>query len=825
MQHLCVAAGAGIILGVMVPWSGLFFAIIWILLWLLQRTSHSCCTGITVRWLVALAVMSFASIYGQLWLSLQLQHRLPASLDRTDVELVLEVIAREGDSLQAVSSHASTSPAADKNRHDKPADGYQKVTVAVIQQHPLDGLAGDQQLPPLRRLVLGYYQAEPVLQVGDTLRAQVRLRAIRGFANGLPFDYEAWMLRQGIDGRGYIRSIAASGTAIDNAAPEVPLLTQWRQYGLERLQHIPSASGRRWVAGLVFGIQDAFSPRHWQLARDTGTLHLLVVSGLHLGLVAGVCGLLMGLVVRLLAPVYEINAGRRLWGSGIWIATVCLVYALLAGAGIALQRAWIMLLVVLLVMGLRRRLAPVAALSYAFVIVLLVNPLMFTSAGFGFSMMAVASLLLFLGGRRVNLWQGLWLPQWLVFLGLLPLMLWWGQAVGWVHLLCNAIAIPVLGLVMLPLSFLLLVWPVDWAVAAMEQLDAIWWLGLEQALEWPLPVVTFLPDTILAAVLLLMLLVYLGLRPGLSFLVISVALAVVFSPPGWHAPAPPQVRLLDVGQGQSLVVSAGGKALVYDLGASFGPEFSAAEFMLLPSLRRLGNPAVTDLVLSHSDSDHAGGLNIWLQQRANKVSGFNGHNARIWLGQPPAAYRPLIRDDGLTWPLASVQTCHGDDRWRLWSVDVPTTASTGFVEPMAVRFRFLRTAEHLHDNDNDASCVLQLEWFGRRVLVPGDISRLAEQALVARYGSELRSDVLVASHHGSASSSSRLFLQQVAPGQVWISAGFNNRYRHPSTSVIERLERLGIPWLSTIDRGAIRMDQTGTVTAVRDGWAPPWRQL
>jgi competence protein ComEC len=143
---------------------------------------------------------------------------------------------------------------------------------------------------------------------------------------------------------------------------------------------------------------------------------------------------------------------------------------------------------------------------------------------------------------------------------------------------------------------------------------------------------------------------------------------------------------------------------------------------------------------------------------------------------------------------------------------------------LPVRWRFLRTSERLHENDNDASCVLQLEWFGHRILVPGDISRTAEQTLVDRYGAELRSDVLVASHHGSASSSSEVFLQQVDPQQVWISAGFNNRYRHPSPVVITRLEHLGMDWLSTIDSGAISMDQRGRVTAVRDAWLPPWRQ-
>lgn len=821
MQHLCVAAGAGVILGVLVPGSGCFLLALWIMLLVGRQLCRIClapsdvslagaaCRILNnVRVLAVVSALLIASLYGQIWLSFQLQHRLPASLDGTDVELVLRIVAREGDS----------SPASGSSSKPAQPNIYQKVTVDVVQVLSVADLPEGQALPPLRRLVLGYYQGEPELRVGEALQVRVRLRAIRAFANALPFDYEAWMLRQGVDARGYIRAVIPAEGELKEPHPLVSesLLLNLRQRWLTQLQQIPSEAVRRWVSGLVFGVQDAFLPRHWQLARDTGTLHLLVVSGLHLGLVAGVCGVLVGLVVRLLAPAYEINARWRLWGSGLLIAGMCLVYAVLAGAGIALQRAWIMLLVVLIVLGLRRRLAPVAALSYAFLIVLLVNPLMFTAAGFGFSMMAVAALLLFLGGRRVSWRQGVWLPQWLVFCALLPLMLWWGQAVGLVHLLCNAVAIPLLGLTLLPLAFLVLIWPAEWAIEWIERLDRFWWQGLEMALDWPLPVVTALPDTLLITFILLLLLVYLGLRPWVSFLVMLAALAVVFSPASWHAPVAPQLRLLDVGQGQSLVASVGGRALVYDLGPAFGPDFSATEFMLLPSLRRLGNPQVTDLILSHSDLDHAGGLEVWLQQSTHHVSGFSGAAARIWLGQPPEAYRSLIRDTAVRWPTAAVRSCHNDDRWRNLTDDHTAV--------LPVRWRFLRTPERLHENDNDASCVMQLEWFGHRILVPGDISRTAEQTLVDRYGAELRSDVLVASHHGSASSSSEVFLQQVDPQQVWISAGFNNRYRHPSPVVITRLEHLGMDWLSTIDSGAISMDQRGRVTAVRDAWLPPWRQ-
>jgi len=96
--------------------------------------------------------------------------------------------------------------------------------------------------------------------------------------------------------------------------------------------------------------------------------------------------------------------------------------------------------------------------------------------------------------------------------------------------------------------------------------------------------------------------------------------------------------------------------------------------------------------------------------------------------------------------------------------------------------------------------------------------------LVEHFGAELRSDVLVLAHHGSRSSSSAAFLDAVQPAQVWISAGFNNRFGHPHADVTARLEARKIPWYLTARDGAVLMAPDGQVTTARSGWQPPWRQ-
>ena len=135
------------------------------------------------------------------------------------------------------------------------------------------------QLSPagLRRVRLNWYAPDTSLQAGDCFRMTAVLRSPRNLANQLPFDYEAYLLFRGVDANGYVRS----ATRLDR--PQGPSL---RDRLLQSVNDGIPAPASVWIRGLVFGDGAAFSPQQWQLVRDTGTLHLLVVSGLHVGLMA-----------------------------------------------------------------------------------------------------------------------------------------------------------------------------------------------------------------------------------------------------------------------------------------------------------------------------------------------------------------------------------------------------------------------------------------------------------------------------------------------------------------------------------------------------------
>ncbi|TVV43717.1 DNA internalization-related competence protein ComEC/Rec2 [Thalassolituus sp. C2-1] len=727
-------------------------------------------------WLIA------GLLYGSFWLQYNLSHRLPTALDRSrlTLDITVEQVEERGQGLRLIARVA----------HGQFLPGIRSGSEA-------------RNLPELRRLQLSWYRPAMPLHSGMQLSAEIVLRSPRAFANGLPFDYEAFLLSSGIDAGGYIRSarLIASG---EPSLRDALLAAQGQR-------HSPEAWP--WLAGLVFGEQQAFSTGQWRLAQQTGTLHLLVVSGLHVGMVAALGWLLALACIKL----WGLLSGRGLRHPALLrlllIGGLTAGYVWLAGMGIALQRAWIMIMALLWLLFSGWCFNWLTVLSLALLLVLLVNPLIWTRAGFGFSFVAVLALLAFFSGRRQGWLQTLFLPQWVVFISMLPLLWFWLLPVSLVQVGANLLVIPLLSLVILPLA--LLDAGLSWLAGAvlsdtqaqmviavpdalLSAVGEFFWsvLSALQQQSWAVHFYQPWPLLLLWPCLLVML--RLGVSTALSFGAMLMLLLALFWPLSSAGPYREQAMMLDVGQGQSLAFIGGQHTLVYDTGARFSEHFDAGAALLLPLLKQAGVTQVNTLFVSHSDLDHAGGLNSVLQDGLPVQQLLLGQLLPDLPVQPQAHLcRELI------------------------------TAGWQEVGPH-LHYRLLLLPDEqqarVNPSDNNQSCVVQVRWHERRFLLTGDIERDIEERLVEYFGTELRSDVLVLAHHGSRSSSSSVFLEAVQPAQVWISAGFNNRFGHPHTDVTARLEALKIPWYLTARDGAVLMAPDGQVATARSGWQPPWRQ-
>ncbi len=742
---------AGLVAGTLIP-VPVWLLIITVLLALIGRYALSFKYPITrVLWLIGPLVAAF---WSSQWIGHQLSHRLPVEYDRTAATLLIEVreVIPRGDALRL----------------------QVRVKGSAQEEAP-------EVVTRLRHLQLNWYRPVQAVQIGEQWRAEVVLRSPRNFLNDLPFDYEAYLLSRGIDATGYIRSATLM--------PAAKVSPGWRQQLIDwqRRQHQEEAWP--WLAGLIFGEQAAFTAEQWQLAEQTGTLHLLVVSGLHVGLMT-----LLGLSLWAIAGRLLLLAGGQ-GIQGVLLPRFLLVllftggYVWLAGAGIALQRAWIMLLVFLLLQQSRFCMRWPLALCAAVVAVLIVNPLIWTRPGFGLSFLAVLGLVAFFLGRNSSRMESLWLPQIVAFAVLMPLLLWWGQPVSLLQCLANLLAIPLLSLVLLPLTLLAALLRSQTLDSVLVMVgDAYWWL-LQYMENIPLPFMAYaaLGWLLLWSVWLVL------MQRGVSGAALWPAMLLLSL---WFVRTPalqPQIVLADVGQGQSFLAISPGGVLVYDAGPRFSEYFDAGSAIVRPLLQRYGVASIDTLIISHADVDHAGGL-------AALQNGFR--IAELWGGES-IAEAPELR------------LCHHEsDKWRVLSdqviyryLDVPTNDKVS-----------------IKASSNNASCVVQLDWYGQRFLLTGDIGTDVEALLVKQYGHELRSDILLVGHHGSNSSSSEAFLRAVQPREAWISAGFNNRFGHPARAVTERLELLQIPWRNTATEGALHRSPEGVTIGRRQMLLPRWRQ-
>lgn len=705
------------------------------------------------HWRVLL-IIAVALTYGFVWLQNQLNHRLPIGLDKTSAEVKLLVVERKTQPLM------------------------QRLLVKV-QSSP-DALAS-QGLPPLRYLQLNLYKTEPVIQLRSLINAEVVLRSPRNIANGLAFDYEAWLMAKGIDATGYILNFEVLSKS--------PFTLRQQFIDQQKARH--SEPVWAWLAGLVFGEQDSFTPEQWQLAKQTGTLHLLVVSGLHMGLVL----LLLVALWRVLLSIASFTLDKSLPYLILWRLLFLLLgsagYLWLAGTGVALQRAWLMFAVLLVLHSTRLKLSGAAAVSFALLLVVVINPLVWTGAGFSYSFTAVLALMLFFFTRKTSVLETLWLPQWVVFLALFPVFLWWQQPISLVQCLTNVLAIPYVSFVLLPLSLLSLIVPDSVFSLVLQQAGEWYWLLLKQASIIPLYSLAYLP---LLSLLLWPLFLML-LRRGVSYRLAAMLGGIIITALFVCSPQQkPVAKMIDVGQGQSLVFTTQQHTLVYDAGPYLG-QFDTGEAIITPVLYKLGVRGIDTLIISHNDNDHAGGASALLSH----------FDVSQWWGGQSIKGLP-----------ENISLCsQAAERWHVLSNNL--------------LYRYLSLDENawsrIQNNNNNRSCVLQLDWYGTRFLLTGDVSKEVEYDLIRKYEEKLVSDVLVLGHHGSNTSSSNAFLRAVSPKQAWISSGFHNRFGHPNVQVLRRLAQHHIPWRNTAEEGAITLYPSGQVITEREKWQPPWRQV
>lgn len=707
-----------------------------------------------------------------------------------------------------------------ENPHYHPGGSRFTARVQAIivdgQPHPASGLIRVSRARPKGDTPLAY---------GDRLTAPMRLRPITSLRNPGGFDYAAYQWRRGVLARTYLSR--HTPVQIERARQAAPLvwLHGYRNRVYRLLQRDLSTDAAAFLSALAVGDTRAMPDPLRQQFQAAGMAHILAISGTHLGLLAGLVFLLVRGSCWLLPHRLLIRLTRHLsaqqW-AGLFTLLAVAGYAALAGGRVPTLRALCMTGLVIVALLSSRRTHPITGLAVAASLILLWDPRALGLASLQLSFVAILAILLLVPSRSqpaddLTATDDTAPPGWWrrYLTGLLAVTLAAGAAtaplvayhfaqVGWAGFVANLILLPLLGVTVLPVGLLAaltaplagvvpLAGGVDWLVNTYLH-GVSWFAALPNAFHQ----VAVVPLPLLVATYTIALLLILGWQqvPLRTILIGTLVLAC-----GWGValyPTPPRgwltVTFLDVGQGDSTVVTGPhGHTLIVDGGTRSG-RFDTGRLAVAPFLRQTGVTPVAWLA-THPQVDHVGGL-IHLMRRWPAVPLYDNGDQRPTMH----FYQDYIQaaKAGAGTPITVAQ---GDTLPLLAQVTITV------VHPPA------RPQQTVTEDLNDRSVVLAVDFGQHRLLLTGDIEMPVEDHLLLPDGPPVT--VLKIPHHGSRSSSGEAWLTALAPQLAVVSVGRFNPYHHPHPQVVERYRKLGIPLVSTAQDGAISVRSDGQQLQLR----------
>ncbi len=634
-------------------------------------------------------------------------------------------------------------------------------------------------------ILLNWYDKPyPDLKAGQRWRIKARLKPAHGSLNIGGFDYEKWLFSKSVRATGYVRetelavllSPATSWYFFESARSDIKQFVE--------SENLPFSGI---IKALAIAERSDISDVQWQVFRDTGTAHLIAISGLHIGLIAGIAYFLgqflwrHTLLVRTQYPAQHIGRFTALIAA--------LIYAALAGFTLPTLRALLMLLAYFALQGLRRNPRVFFSLGVVLCWVLVLDPLAPLGAGFWLSFCAVAAIAYIIAPakkvdierdyeieplklkEKISRWfVASWRVQWAVFIALIPLLLLFFGQISIISLLANLIAIPLLGMVVVPLVLLAMVFLGLGAPSIASELltlsDALIgliWPMLNSLASWPYAIwQTAMPSLWALGLSFVGVLILLSPKLGkIKWLGALAFIPLFYSVDTPRRAAEFEVNVLDVGQGLAVLVQTQHHALLYDAGIKYEQGFDSGEAIVLPVMRQQPIKQLDVAIASHENRDHYGGLPAVLKRYPD---------AEIF---SPAAF------------YANSKVCRHGLQWQ-WG---------------EVTFAFLSPKPGNLETDNNASCVLKISSAFGSVLLTGDIEKELERVLT----NALDADVLIVPHHGSKTSSTRPFIKAVSPTLAVFSAGWLNRFSHPHPTVVARYQAQNIQRLNTADTGQIQI--------------------
>jgi competence protein ComEC len=618
------------------------------------------------------------------------------------------------------------------------------------------------------KIRLKWFNTLDELTIGDRWQFYVKLKKPRNFATPGSFDVEKYM---------FIENIMAIGRVINSSDNLLTISYQERPFKInffidhlrQKIINKVNLAEKYWnltktgiILALGLGVKHSILPSDLLIFQNTGTAHLLAISGLHISVIVGLWFWFVSYLWKRFAPVQLLEKFPATIVAASISIIVATLYASLAGFGVATIRALIMTTLSLLAIIFRKITTVIQVYCVALIGILILDPFASLSSGFWLSFLAVGILLY---KKPANLIT----TNWVMLIGLLPISgLYFGK-ISFVAIISNLVAVPWVNFLILPwiLIGLLLygVFNIDLAIQSLVFADLnlqLLTLLLNKLQNIPYAVINIATPTLPVVIISFIGSLWLLAPKGL----LNRSLAIIcFLPLFFNKKLLPEygnlmVSVLDVGQGLSVVIKLKNHILLYDTGAN--------NKVVANYLKNFNHNVIEQAIISHTDVDHIGGLEDLLKQK-NTIKNF------------------VTNVDYKIFNLTA-SLCRANQSWELDGVN----------------FEFLHpnNSENLISK-NDNSCVLKISTAKHSMLLTGDISKTAEKVLVENNYNKLKADVLLIPHHGSKYSSSLSFIKAVAPKYAVVSAGYINRYGHPKPKILARYSANNIKVLNTIEHGTV----------------------
>ncbi len=670
---------------------------------------------------------------------------------------------------------------------------------------------------------LAYHKNPDInLQLGHYYRVSGQVKPAHSYAVEGVFDQEKWFIQENISGTLQINAVEELSENEINYSHFVRQQNNWihrtklfieeqRLNFRERISTQPYRHQGLMLA-LLTGDESLLSQGEQDQFKRLGISHLLAISGPHVLIFASLFIAVFNLIINRFFPHIYLKIPKQY----LILLPFCLcvwLYTAFVGFEVPAIRTLLTVMISALLLLLKQSIQPLKILLLSASILLIYDPFSILSAAFWLSYGACFILLRIyqtIQQQPLHLqiqWKTklvfaikiLIESQWKIFIALFPLVIIIFKQISWVAPISNLFAIPIIGTLVVPLD----------VIAAVISLFS----------ETLGHLIFHLADFSLTLLKLILDFIDQHLHAHLSWLAFSIwtivciflGIFILFLPKGtvpkfWALicfipillPTKKtnsfDLTVMDIGQGQSIFIQLAKQNIMIDTGGYYDEsKFSVGEQIVVPYLTRQGVNHIDQLILSHLDQDHSGAY--------DKIA----QNIKI---------KEIYSSENDTkFPVDQFHYCY---EGQVWQYD-------------QIKIEVLHPSENSLSNANadrnEHSCVIYIQVPTAKnyqnFLIMGDAGWESEYEILKKYP-DLKVDVLILGHHGSQHSSAYEFLNHLKPKLAIASAGFNNRYNHPTPVVVERLKELHIPFQTTIDKGSIRFTEQSNgeikVSAYRDTW-------